>query len=164
MFGITTSIIIIGGLVTHIQQREVMAYREEEGQQKIHHRHLLKDQMTDKEKDIAAGIMSIFVILVFFFGIYAWKHQPKELVVSGRKLYYVCIASVMYISSFITFMLSKVWWLKAISSSVASVFAVNLYQEWRIKEAVWSNLDYWFIVIICANYFFLYIIIDKLKR
>lgn len=120
--------------------------------------------MTDRNKDIGAAVMSLFVILVFFFGIYAWKNQPKELVVSGRKLYYVCIASVMYMSSFITFMLSKVWWLKAISSSVASVFAVNLYQEWRIKEAVWSNWDYFFIVIVCANYFFLYIIIDKLKK
>lgn len=119
--------------------------------------------MIDKDKDIAAGVMSIFVILVFFFGIYAWKHQPKELMISGRKLYYVCIASVMYMSSFITFMLSKGWWLKAISSSVASLFAVNLYQEWRIGADVWSSWDYWFIVIICGNYFVLYRLIDKLK-
>lgn len=120
--------------------------------------------MTDKAKDIAIGTMSLFVVAVFFFGIYAWKHQPTELIVKGRKLYYICIASVMYISFFIVFLLAKGWLLKAVSSSVASLFAVNLYQEIMFADKVWDSFSYWFIFIVGLNYFILYMLIDKLKR
>jgi len=124
--------------------------------------------MSKRTGNIIAGVGMVFVPMIYFFGVYQWKTSNKsdvdEIIKSGNHLYFVSIESAFYALSMCCFLLSKPKWLKVISCVVSSFCAVSLYQEIMYGDDAWTEWSYWFILIVAANYFLFYTIIEKFKK
>ena len=122
----------------------------------------------DKHTNIVAAVVMIFVPLIYFFGVFQWKAAQfstvKQEVWNGSHLYFVSFSSAFYALSCVVFILSKPAWLKIVSSSVSSFCAVVLYQEVEYGDKQWSEWSYWLILIVAANYFLFYCILEAYKR
>lgn len=122
--------------------------------------------MTDRHKNIITGIVSVFIPLIYLLGMLQWQKNEVFTPEIGRAIYAKCAFSVMYIMSFLVFLWakSKPTWVKPITAGSNSFFALVLYQEIVHKNTAWHTFSYWLIVIISANYFILYLLIDKVKK
>lgn len=124
--------------------------------------------MPKANNNIVAGVVLLFVPMIYFFGVYQWKVANKSdidaVIESGNHLYFVSFSSAFYAMSMCCFLLSKTTVLKAISSSVSSLCAVILYQEVIYRDDAWTVWSYWFIAVVAANYFLFYVIIEKYKK
>jgi hypothetical protein len=124
--------------------------------------------ITERQNNIIAAAVMILIPMVYFIGAYQWKVKqfssiPAE-VAHGKEIYFVCFSSALYAAASVCFLLSKVWWLKLISSSVSSVCAVILYEEIRYGDRQWTQWSYWLIVVFTLNYFIFYCLIERYKK
>ena len=124
--------------------------------------------MTERQNNIVAAIIMLTVPMVYFYGVYQWKlHQfsaIKDEIEKGSKVYFICYSSAFYMVASVVFLMSRVWWLKLVSSSVSSICAVILYEEIRYGNRQWTHWSYWLIIIVSFNYFIYYCIIERYKK
>lgn len=119
--------------------------------------------MTDRKNNIVVSILLLGVVMIFFFGIYSWKHTDVNEIIKGRKLYYISIASAMYGLSFVVFLLANKIILKSISCLTMGVFSINLYEEIMIGDKAWTGLDYGLMALASLNILILWVVIEKYK-
>ena len=124
--------------------------------------------MTKRVLNIAGVIITLFVPVVYFYGAWQWKKyqfsEIPEVVDSVTHLFCVTFSSAFYMLSFALYMVANSTAMKAASSIVSSFCAVVLYQECVYGNDQWSEWSYWLIVVVAANYFILFCVIEKIKR
>ena len=124
--------------------------------------------ISKKVYNLAAGIITMFVPLVYFFGVYEWRvnefSEISGVVDHAKHLYFVSFSSAFYILSFAFFMVSDNPFVKVPCAFTSSCCAVILYQEVAYGDEQWTEWSYWLIAVVSANYLILYCIIEKIKR
>jgi hypothetical protein len=116
------------------------------------------------KKDIAILFSMAFVVSVFIFGMVNWEsYQSTYTNEVERNLYYVTVSATMYALSFLVFIMSKGFWVKAGSSIMLSIFGVNLYIELFLDPHLWNNWDKILIVVVALNFLLVNFLIEKIK-
>ncbi len=122
--------------------------------------------MSEKSLNIIAGVLTIFVVGIYFAGMFIWTKNEHVNKVVGSNIYFKCAFSAMYMMSFIIFLLARnrPLFVKPITAGANSFFAVVLYQDIVHGDRAWHSFSYWFIVVVTANFFILYCLIEKIKN
>lgn len=124
--------------------------------------------ISKKAYNLAAGVITMFVPLVYFFGAYVWKvnefSKIPGAVDHAKHLYFVSFSSAFYMLSFAFFMVSDNAFVKIPCAFTSSCCAVILYQEVVYGNDQWTVWSYWLIAVVAANYFIFYCLIEKIKR
>lgn len=124
--------------------------------------------ISKKVYNLAAGAITLFVPLVYFFGVWQWKvnqfAESTVVVDYAKHLYFVSFSSAFYMLSFAFFLVTDSNAVKIPCSITSSFCAVVLYQEIAYGDEQWTVWSYWLISVIAANYFILYCVVEKIKR
>lgn len=116
-----------------------------------------------KGKDIALAIAMIAIGGMYVWSMIFWPDMPKDDKIL-KNLYYITTASVLYILSWIVFILSNSQWLKGASCIGIGIFSVNLYVELFLDPTHWTKWDFWLIVFVSVNMLLSVRILDKIKK
>ena len=119
--------------------------------------------MTERKKDIAFLFIMVSVIGVFLFGMIKWPEYKDSSYVFGKHLYYITIAFVMYIMSFLSLMFAKTLLSKSCASVAVALFGYNIYIELFLDPENWTKWDMWSIIFLAANFIISFIILEKIK-
>jgi hypothetical protein len=104
------------------------------------------------------------IVSIFIFGMANWEnYQSTYTNEVERNLYYVTVSATMYALSFLVFILSKGFLVKAGSSILLSVFGVNLYIELFLDPHLWTKWDKILIVVVALNFLAVNFLIEKIK-
>jgi len=120
--------------------------------------------MSDKHKDIAMLFVMLFVASIFAFAMVKWPDYMDSEYKVGRQLFYLTVAFVMYVFSFVFLLLSRGFWAKVGSSVAFSVFCVNLYVEIFLDPKNWTDWDMWLIPSVALNLVGSLFLIEKIKK
>lgn len=118
--------------------------------------------MGSNKTSIAIGVSVISVSMLFILAMIKWPDYPKDGTIKGN-LYYVTVASVMYILSVIGLIMSERIWTKIGFSVGVAVFSTNLYTELFLDPLHWGQLNFWMILLLAANLMLTVFIIEKIK-
>lgn len=123
--------------------------------------------MNSKYSNIAKAVVLLSVMFFYFLGVIKWKtaeasNVPSQ-IAEGKRLYFLCFSSALYMATFVGLLFAQPNWLKVITIVVNSVCAVILYEEFRNGDKQWTQWSYWLIIIFSANCMLQYMIIEKLK-
>lgn len=116
-----------------------------------------------KTKDIASAICLVMILGVFAIGMIYWPNMPKDHKVF-RNLYYITTASVLYMLSWLIFIIANNEWLKGASCLGIGIFSVNLYVELFLDPTNWTRWDFWLIIFVSVNMFLSVRLLDKVKN
>ena len=118
-----------------------------------------------RKRDMLFAVVLCAMFTLYVLSMIFWPKMPKDVKVL-KDLYYITTASVMYMLSWIVFMLcNNEWkWIKGASCLGIGVFSVNLYVEIFLDPTDWSSWDFWLIIFVTINMFLSIRIIDKIKK
>lgn len=123
--------------------------------------------MSERYSNIAKAAVLLSVVFLYFLGVREWQMGSVsgilQKIAEGKRLYFLCFSSALYMATFAILLFAQPDWLKVITSVVNSVCAVILYEEFRYGDKQWTEWSYFLIVIFAANSMLQYMIIEKLK-
>lgn len=119
----------------------------------------------NKRKDFAIAAVMVVIVAIFAFGMIYWPDMPKDKFVL-KNLYYITIASVMYMLSWVVFMVvvNNSVILKVASCLGVAVFSVNLYIEIFLDPTHWTKWNLWLILFVGVNLFLSVSIIEIIRK
>ena len=106
----------------------------------------------------------VFLSSTFIFAMVKWPEYKDSKTIIGKHLYYLTVAFVMYVFSFVFLILSKGFWAKAGASIAFSVFCINIYVELFLNPEKWSEWDMRLVPIVAVNLITALIIVEKIKQ
>lgn len=115
------------------------------------------------KKDIALASAILAILAIFAFGMIYWPDMPKNKPVL-KDLYYITIASVLYMMSWVIFIIANTKWLKIVSCLGISVFSVNLYVEVFLDPLHWTKWNGILIGFVAINMMISVLILERIKN
>ena len=120
--------------------------------------------MTGKRHDISGLILTLAIVSVYFFGFYAWKHPNIDAVITGRRLYYISGASVLYMVGWLVLFIARSLIAKISGAILVGVFSVGLFEEIAYGDKAWTDVTNSVIAFFTANVLLVVLIIEKSRN
>ena len=115
------------------------------------------------KKDIGLGMIMLVIVAIFALSMIYWPDMPKNVKVLNN-LYYISIASALYMLSWVVFIVAQTPFFKGMSCLGIGVFATNLYIELFLNPKHWTQWDGLLILFVSANLFLSVRLLDKYKK
>jgi len=120
--------------------------------------------LNERSYTVVATVAALFSISMFPIGTLIWQHDQYYNPVQGSHLYFLCYFSGAYTAFLSLFIVARTKFLKVVSSTGCSIFAISVYEELMYRDRAWTRFHYALIILVAVNYFIFYCIIDKLKK
>ncbi len=116
-----------------------------------------------RKKDIALAASLLAIVGIFAFGMIYWPDMPKDKPVL-KDLYYITIASVLYMMSWVIFIIANSVWVKGASCLGIGVFSVNLYVAIFLDPLHWTKWNGLLIGFVSINMLISVLILERIKN
>lgn len=122
----------------------------------------MADKKNTNIEQFAMGLAAFVIPIGFAICMIKWPDYPKDGTWLGN-LYYVCVASTLYVMSVIFYMLATTLWAKLTTAFCMAIFGTNLYIEIYLDPTHWSNWSIVLLLVVSLNTLIMVFVIEKLK-